>query len=157
MTLVLKDDEPVYQSAKRLAALERAEINTQISEWVEDGIVRHAVSDYASLVVLVAKKDGSKRLCLDYLLLNKNIIKDRYSLLLIEDQLEKLQDARVFRKLDLKNRFFHEPVDESSQKYTAFGWHFFLVVSFFLLILNLLMHQSNIIYTSYDFSYIRVC
>ena len=120
MTLVLKDDEPVYQRVRRLAPHERELVNAQISDWLDDGIVRHSVSDYASPVVSTAKKDGSKRLCIDYRLLNKKIIKDRYPLPLIEDQLGRLQDARVFSTLDLKNGFFHVPVDESTQKYTAF-------------------------------------
>lgn len=120
MTLVLKDNEPVYQRARRLAPHDRDEVNTQISQWLEDGIVRHSISDYASPVVLVAKKNGSKRLCVDYRLLNRKIIKDRYPLPLIEDQLDRLQDAKVFSTLDLRNGFFHVPVDEPSQRYTAF-------------------------------------
>jgi len=120
MSIVLSDNEPVYQRARRLAPHDRDEVNTQISRWLEDGIVRHSVSDYASPVVLVAKKDGSKRLCVDYRLLNRKVIKDRYPLPLIEDQLDKLQGARVFSTFDLKNGFFHVPVDDSSQKYMAF-------------------------------------
>ena len=120
MTIVLKDDEPVYQRARPLAPHEREEVNSQINKWIEDEIVRPSISDYASPVLLTTKKDGSKRLCVDYRLLNRNVIKDRYPLPLIEDQLDKLQGARVFSTLDLKNGFLHVPIDESSQKYTAF-------------------------------------
>jgi len=78
MKLVLKDDEPVYQKARRLSPSERAIVNAQIAEWEEQGIVRPSSSDYTSPVVLVRKKDNSHRLCVDYRQLNKKIIKDRY-------------------------------------------------------------------------------
>lgn len=50
----------------------------------------------------------------------QKIIKDRYPLSLIEDQIDFLQGARVFSTLNLKNGFFHIRMDESSQKHTAF-------------------------------------
>lgn len=67
----------------------------------------------ASLIVLVKKKDGSNRLRLDYKSLNRNIIRDRYPLQLIEDQLDHLQGTRVFSTLDLENGFFHVCMDEA--------------------------------------------
>lgn len=79
-----------------------------------------SLSDYASPVVLTAKKDGSTRLCIDYKQLNKKIVCDRYPPPLIEDQLDLLQTAKYFSTLDLKNGFFHVPVEKNSQKYTAF-------------------------------------
>lgn len=120
MKLLLKDDEPVNLRPRRLTLAEKNEVNKQIDEWLETGIVQLSVSDYASPIVLVKKKDGSTRLCVDYRLLNKKVIKDRYPLPLIEDQLDALQDAKVFSTLDLKNGFFHVPVDDASRKYTAF-------------------------------------
>lgn len=120
MKLVLKDDEPVNQKARRLSPSERDIVNKQINEWQEQGIVRPSSSDYASPVVLVKKKNGSHRLCIDYRLLNKKIIKDRYPLPLIEDQLDQLQDTKVFSTLELKNGFFHVRMDDASVKYTAF-------------------------------------
>lgn len=69
---------------------------------------------------MVKKKDGAVRLCVDYRQLNRKIIKDRYPLPLIEDQLDQLQSARFFSTLDLKNGFFHVAIDERSRKYTAF-------------------------------------
>lgn len=65
-------------------------------------------------VLVKKKRDGSHRLCVDYRLLNKKIVKDHYPLPLIEDQLDMLQGARVFSTIDLKNGFFHVRVSESS-------------------------------------------
>lgn len=134
MTIVLKDDEPVYQKARRLPQVERDVVNAQIRDWEEQGIVRPSNSEFASPIVLVGKKDGSRRLCVDYRMLNKKIIRDRYPLPLIEDQLDQLQGAKIFSTLDLKNGFFHVRMDESSIKYTSFvvpdGQYEFLRVPF---------------------------
>jgi len=134
MSIILRDEEPVYQRARRLSAVEREKVNRIINEWIKDGIVRPSLSDYASPVVLVEKKDGSIRLCVDYRQLNRKIIRDRYPLPLIEDQLDRLQSMRYFSTLDLRNGFFHVPIDEASRKYTAFivpdGQYEFLKVPF---------------------------
>lgn len=134
MTIILKDEEPVYQKARRLSQTEKDIVNAQISEWRDQEIVRPSNSDFASLVVLLKKKDGSHRLCVDYWLLNKKIIKDRYPLPLIKDQLNQLQNAKFFSTLDLKNGFFHVRMDKASVKYTSFivpdGQYEFLRVPF---------------------------
>lgn len=134
MSIILKDEEPVYQRARRLSPIEREKVNTHINEWIRDGIARPSLSDYASPVVLVHKKDGNTRLCVDFRQLNKKIVRDRYPLPLIEDQLDMLQNAKYFSTLDLRNGFFHVPIDAESQKYTAFivpdGHYEFLKVPF---------------------------
>ena len=58
-------------------------------------------SGNASLIVLVKKKNGSIRICVDYRQLNRKIIKDRYLLPLIEDDLDSLQGATIFSTPDL--------------------------------------------------------
>lgn len=67
-------------------------------------------------------------------IIKQKIIKDRYPLPLIEDQLDRLQGTKVFSTIDLKNGFFHVRVNESRVKYTAFivpdGQYEFLRVPF---------------------------
>lgn len=134
MNLILQDNIPVYQRPRRLSPQDKIEVDKQISEWMENGIVRASESDYASPIVLVKKKNGATRICVDYRQLNRKVIKDRYPLPLIEDQLDLLQDAKIFSTLDLRNGFFHVPIEESSIKYTAFvvptGHYEFLKVPF---------------------------
>ncbi|UYV83872.1 hypothetical protein LAZ67_X000478 [Cordylochernes scorpioides] len=60
----------------------------------------------------------------DYRKLNKETVMDRYPLPLIEDQIDKLQAARLFSTIDLKNEFFHIPVAEDSRKLTSFVQNF---------------------------------
>jgi len=73
---------------------------------------RHSFSNYASSIVIIPKKDNTFRICIDYRQLNSRIVKDRYPLPLIEDQLDKLREAMIFTTLDLENEFFHIPMDE---------------------------------------------
>lgn len=118
--VILKDDIPIYERARRLAPLEREVLRKQVAEWLKDGIIRPSHSEYASPVVLVKKKNGEYRVCIDYRRLNKKTVKDRYPLPLIEDQIDHLAGANVYTTIDMKNGFFHVPVEEKSKKFTAF-------------------------------------
>ncbi|GFS90886.1 retrovirus-related Pol polyprotein from transposon 17.6 [Trichonephila clavipes] len=69
---------------------------------------------------MVKKKDGSSRMCIDYRKLNQKLVKDKFSLPIIEDVLDTLQGAKVYSTLDLRNGFFHVDVDEDCRKYTSF-------------------------------------
>lgn len=134
LEITLKDDIPVYSTPRRLPLCERNEVDRQVNLWLNDGIIRPSNSDFASRVVLASKKDSTKRLCIDYRALNKKIIRDRYPLPNIEDQLDKLQEGKIFSTLDLTNGFFHVFVKENSRKYTSFvtqsGQYEFLRVPF---------------------------
>lgn len=120
MEIVLHDEIPVNTKPRRLAPSERTELDEQIKKWLTDGVIRHSYSDYAAQVLFKPKKDGTKRLCVDYRRLNKKIVRDRFPIPNLEDQLDQLQTGNVFTTLDLKNGYHHVPVKESSRKYTAF-------------------------------------
>ncbi|GFW24381.1 hypothetical protein TNCV_606271 [Trichonephila clavipes] len=120
MRIILKDEEPVCQHPRRLAFTERQEVNKQIEEWLNEGIIRPSSAEYASPIVMVKKKDGSSRMCIDYRKLNQKLVKDKFPLPIIEDVLDTLQEAKVYSTLDLPNGFFHVDVDEDCRKYTSF-------------------------------------
>ncbi|GFX71526.1 retrovirus-related Pol polyprotein from transposon 17.6 [Trichonephila clavipes] len=120
MRIILKDEEPVCQHPRRLAFTERQEVNKQIEEWLNEGIIRPSSAEYASPIVMVKKKDGSSRMCIDYRKLNQKLVKDKFPLPIIEDVLDTLQEAKVYSTLDLRNGFFHVDVDEDCRKYTSF-------------------------------------
>lgn len=123
LRITLRDDVPVAQRPRRLAVVEQQEVERQVKQWLIDGVIRVSHSEYASPLVLVKKKDGSTRICVDYRLINKKMVKDEYPLPIIEDHIDKLATARVFSTLDLKNGYFHLTVHEDSVKYTAFVTH----------------------------------
>lgn len=123
MKIIMKDEEPIYSRPRRLPFNEREIVENQVKEWISNEIIEPCSSEWASAVVIVRKKDGSPRVCIDYRKINQKVIKDRYPLPLIEDQLDRLQDAKYYSTIDLKNGFFHVMVEEESRKYTAFVTH----------------------------------
>ncbi|XP_011863437.1 PREDICTED: uncharacterized protein LOC105559615, partial [Vollenhovia emeryi] len=114
MTIVVSDDTPIAQNARRLSVAEKTEVDRQIHAWLEEDIIQTSNSDYASPIVLVKKKNGETRICIDYRKLNAQTVKIRSVLPLIEDQVDFLQGAKVYSTLDLKSGYFHVPVEEAS-------------------------------------------
>lgn len=118
--LKLIKDTVVYYRPYRLAPIERIKVNDMIKDLLNKEIIRESHSPFASPVILVKKKCGSERLCIDYRALNKIIEKDRYPLPLIDDQIDKLGRAKFFISIDMKNGFYQIPIADDSIKYTAF-------------------------------------
>ncbi|GFU85391.1 retrovirus-related Pol polyprotein from transposon 297 [Trichonephila clavipes] len=100
MKIILSDEKPIAQRSRRLSLPEKREVEKQIDEWLEQGIIRESCSDFSSPVVVCKKKDGTMRLCIDYRKLNKKIVKDRYPLPIIEEVLDKLGNGKIFTTLD---------------------------------------------------------
>ncbi|GFX95818.1 retrovirus-related Pol polyprotein from transposon 297 [Trichonephila clavipes] len=123
LDIALADDEPIFHKPRRLPFAERDIVDAQVDEWVKNGIVEPCSSPYASQVVVVKKKDGKSRVCIDYSRLNRKLIKDNYPLPLIDDILDCLQKAKIFTTLGLKNGFFQVAVNERSRKFTSFVTH----------------------------------
>ncbi|GFU38903.1 retrovirus-related Pol polyprotein from transposon 412 [Trichonephila clavipes] len=123
LDIALTDDEPIFHKPRRLSFAERDIVDAQVDEWVKNGIVEPCSSPYASQVVVVKKKDGKSRVCIDYRRLNRKLIKDNYPLPLIDDILDCLQNAKIFTTLDLKNGFFHVAINERSRKFTSLVTH----------------------------------
>lgn len=80
--LTLIDEIPVHCRPRRLSPSDKEVVNKQIEERLREGVMQPSNSDYTSPVVVV-KKDGSNRLCIDYRNLNQKIIKDHYPMPLI--------------------------------------------------------------------------
>ncbi|GFX23987.1 transposon Tf2-11 polyprotein [Trichonephila clavipes] len=102
LSIIVMDDKPIYHSPRRLPFTERDIVDKQIDEWTQNGVIEPCSSAYASQVLVVHKKDGSLRVCIDFRKLNRVLVKDHYPLPLIEDILDKLQDSRVFSTIDLR-------------------------------------------------------
>ncbi|XP_053667579.1 uncharacterized protein LOC128717928 [Anopheles marshallii] len=123
MKIIVEDDTPIRTTPRRFAPKEKKVIENTLCEWLKGNIIQKSDSDYASPVVLARKKDGSMRVCVDYRELNRKVRKDCFPMRNMEDQIDQLQAAKVFTTLDLKNSFFHVPIEQSSRKYTAFVTH----------------------------------
>ncbi|GFW03131.1 retrovirus-related Pol polyprotein from transposon 17.6 [Trichonephila clavipes] len=102
LSITVTDDKPIYHSPRWLPFTEHDIVDKQIDEWTQNGVIEPCSSAYASQVLVVHKKDGSPRVCIDFRKLNRVLVKDHYPLPLIEDILDKLQDTRVFSTIDLR-------------------------------------------------------
>ena len=117
-----------------MSPTELEELRRQITELVEAGYIRPSKSPYGSPVILVKKKDGSMRMCIDYRALNKCTIKNRYPLPLVDEMFDQLNGAKWFSKIDLRSGYYQIRIAEGDQHKTAFktryGHYEFMVLPF---------------------------
>ena len=85
-----------------------------------EGVIEPSQSDWASPIVLVRKKDGSIRLCVDYRKLNAQSRTDAYPVLRIEDILNRVGKAKFITTLDLASGYWQVPVADEDRRKTAF-------------------------------------
>jgi len=88
--IILQDEMPVSLKPRRLAVREKAILNAQLEDWLRDGVVQPSSSRYSSPVIIVPKKNGTYRVCVDYRQLNRKILRDRFPVPLIEDRIDAL-------------------------------------------------------------------
>jgi hypothetical protein len=115
----LTTDVPIRYRPYRLSYAERQTIREIIDDLCQKGIVRPSCSPYAS-PILLTKKDGSPRMCVDYSALNRITVKNRYPMPRIEDQIDHLQGHTLFRSLDMASGFHQIPFEKDSIEKTAF-------------------------------------
>ena len=87
---------------------------------MDSQVVSESSSPYSSPIVVVTKKDGTIRLCVDYRQLNAKTRKDAYPLPRIEESLDALSGAKWFSNLDLASGYNQVPVAEKDKFKTAF-------------------------------------
>ena len=97
------DTAPIRQYPRRFPYAYREEVSKQVSEMLEQGVIQQSNSPWASPIVLVKKKDGKFRFCVDYRKLNAATKRDAHPLPRIDDLLDSLQGSTMFSTLDLRS------------------------------------------------------
>ncbi|CAJ2651172.1 unnamed protein product [Trifolium pratense] len=111
---------PISMAPYRMSASELNELKKQLEELLEKKFIRPSVSPWGAPVLLVKKKEGSMRLCIDYRQLNKVTIKNKYPLPRIDDLMDQLVGACVFSKIDLRSGYHQIRVKTEDIPKTAF-------------------------------------
>ena len=122
----LTDNAPVFISNYKTIHTQGDEIQKQVNKMLRDNIIEPSVSSYNSPILLVLKKaDSNKskqwRLVVDFRMLNKRVLADKFPLPRIDAILDQLGRAKFFSVLDLQAGFHQISLDENYRKYTAFS------------------------------------
>ncbi|XP_063830201.1 uncharacterized protein LOC135079474 [Ostrinia nubilalis] len=120
MEINLNDTSPVVYRPYRLSNTEREVVRNMVQEMEDSGIIQQSSSNYASPIILIRKKTGDYRLCVDFRALNKKTIKEHYPLPRIDDQLDNLSGHRYYTSLDLASGYYQIPMENASKRLTAF-------------------------------------
>jgi len=125
---------PIKQVPRRIPFQMREEVNKIIEDMRKQGVIEESQSPWMSPAVLVKKKDGSIRFCVDYRKLNSKTVKDSFPLPRIDGILDQLSGNTWFSTTDLKSGYWQIKINSSDREKTAFSignglWQF-TVMSF---------------------------
>jgi hypothetical protein len=131
---LLSGTAPISKRAYKVSGLELVELKKQIDELSEKCYIRPSTLPWAAPVLFVEKKDGTRRMCIDYQALNEVTIKNKYPLPRIEDLFDQLRGTSVFSKIDLRSDYHQLRIRPSDIPKTTFitkyGLYEFTVMSF---------------------------
>ena len=116
----MDNDSAFREPCRRIPPADFQDARDHIQDLLRRGIIRESSSPYASPIVLVRKKNGDIRLCVDYRTLNSRTIRDQYNIPKIEDTLHTLSGAAWFSTLDLKSGYYQIEMKEEDKPKTAF-------------------------------------
>ncbi|UYV77704.1 hypothetical protein LAZ67_15001993 [Cordylochernes scorpioides] len=115
-----EDAKPIKHKPYRVSAKERDIIKEQIDEMLTEGIIRPSSSPWSFPVILVKKRDGKYRFCVDYRKLNNVTVKDVYPIPRIDEVMDTLQGSTHFSAIDLRSGYWQVEVEERDKEKTAF-------------------------------------
>ena len=125
---------PPSRPTYRMSFQELEELEKQLREYTGNQWIRPSQSPYGAPILFVKKKDGTTRMCTDYRALNKITKKNVYPLPRIDELLDRLQGAKFFTKIDLRQGYHQIRIKEADVEKTAFrtryGHYEYMVLPF---------------------------
>ncbi len=116
----LQDKQPFRERMRRTPLCFQQEEEKTLKKMLDAGVIQPSESEYASAPVLIRKKDGSVRYCIDYRQLNHRTVKDAFPLPLIEECLDTLNGSVYFSSLDMASGYWQIPMNPVDRHKTAF-------------------------------------
>ncbi|XP_041426543.1 uncharacterized protein LOC121396012 [Xenopus laevis] len=116
----LSDATPFRERSRRIPPRDLEDVRNYLNMLQDQKIIVESCSPYASPIVIVWKKNGSVRLCVDYRTLNRCTIPDQYTLPRIDEALDALHGSAWFSVMDLRSGYYQIPMDPEDQEKTAF-------------------------------------
>ncbi|KAL2099487.1 hypothetical protein ACEWY4_003881 [Coilia grayii] len=116
----LKDTTPVRQRMYRVPERLLPHLRAEVEEMLSLGVIERAASEWSNPVVLVPKKDGTMRFCIDFWRVNAQSHFDAYPMPRLEDLIERLGKASFISTLDLCKGYWQVPLVREARPYTAF-------------------------------------
>jgi len=116
--------KPIFQPLREYSASDLMTIKQYIDENLAKGFIRESKSPWGSNVLFAEKKDGGRRMCIDYRRLNDATKKDRYALPLAKELRDRLTGAKIFTQLDLRGAYNLIRMAEGEEEKTAFRTRF---------------------------------
>ena len=116
----LMDDKPFKERFWQIAPPLLEEVRENLQDMLDGGAIRPSKLPWCNAVVLVRKKDGTLRFCINFCRLNARTKKDSFPLPRMQETMESMVGARFFSSMDLKSGFWQVRMSEKSQQYTVF-------------------------------------
>ena len=117
------DSPPVRQPLRRLPYHKRGEEDKMLDDMLSQGVIEPTSGPWSSPIVLVTKKDGISRFCVEFRKVNNLTIKDAHRLPRIDDTLDTLSGSHWFSALDLTSGYWQVEVEAADKEKTAFCTH----------------------------------
>ena len=119
-TIPTTTEKPVYLAHRTIPPQLQTEVRKCLDTWIKQGIIRPSRSPYASQVVLVRKKTGDLRLCVDFRKINSITVRDAFPLPRIDEALQSVRQSQWFSSIDLAQGYLQLAMDPDDIGKTAF-------------------------------------